>query len=139
MKRLRHLLLALLALLTFGGAGAAERFVYHVSDAANVPLALANARNHVKARPQAHIVVVALSGGVDFLLDGARSPNGGLYQQTVQDLIASGKVEFRVCNNTLEARRIDKSRVVPEATVVPSGVGEIGRLQAEEGYGYIKP
>jgi len=35
-------------------------------------------------------------------------------------------VEFRVCNNTLVSRKIDKGRVIPQATIVPSGVAEIG-------------
>jgi hypothetical protein len=34
---------------------------------------------------------------------------------------------------------MDASAVIPEATIVPSGVAEIGRLQAREGYVYLKP
>jgi len=48
-------------------------------------------------------------------------------------------VQFRVCNNTLKARGLGKEKVLPEATIVPSGVAEISRLQALEGYAYIKP
>jgi len=29
--------------------------------------------------------------------------------------------------------------VIVDATIVPSGVAEIGRLQAKEGYVYLKP
>jgi hypothetical protein len=29
--------------------------------------------------------------------------------------------------------------VIPEATIVPSGVAEIGRLESKEGYVYLKP
>ena len=43
------------------------------------------------------------------------------------------------CNNTLEGRKIDRKRILPEATVVPSGVAEVARLQSQEGYAYIKP
>ncbi len=32
-----------------------------------------------------------------------------------------------------------KSRFIPEATYVPSGVAEIARLQQREGYAYIRP
>ena len=56
----------------------------------------------------------------------------------VQTLKDKG-VDFRVCNNTLASRKLDASAVIPEATVVPSGVAEIGRLQAKEGYVYLKP
>ena len=47
-------------------------------------------------------------------------------------------MEFRVCNNTLKSRHIDPKRVIPEATIVPSGVAEIARLE-KEGYVYLKP
>ena len=48
-------------------------------------------------------------------------------------------VDFRVCNNTLMTRKIDKAKVIPEATIVPSGVAEAATLQAREGYVYIRP
>jgi intracellular sulfur oxidation DsrE/DsrF family protein len=48
-------------------------------------------------------------------------------------------VTFDVCRNTLKGRKLDDSAVILEAQVVPSGVAEIGKLQAKEGYVYIKP
>ncbi|TXT20417.1 MAG: hypothetical protein FD132_1243, partial [bacterium] len=48
-------------------------------------------------------------------------------------------VEFRVCRNTLKGRNLDDNAVILEAQVVPAGVAEIGRLQAREGYVYLKP
>jgi hypothetical protein len=48
-------------------------------------------------------------------------------------------VDFRVCQNTLKGRKLEDSAVLMDATVVPSGVAEIGRLQAKEGYVYLKP
>jgi intracellular sulfur oxidation DsrE/DsrF family protein len=52
----------------------------------------------------------------------------------------SGKgVQFRVCNNTLVTRNVDPSKVVMEAKIVPSGVAEVARLQAKEGFVYLKP
>jgi len=56
----------------------------------------------------------------------------------VQDLKSRG-VDFRVCNNTLVTRKIDKSKVIPEATIVPSGVAEAANLQARAGYVYLRP
>ena len=43
--------------------------------------------------------------------------NGNPFDATVQDLKSRG-VDFRVCNNTLVTRKIDKSKVIPEATDV---------------------
>jgi intracellular sulfur oxidation DsrE/DsrF family protein len=56
----------------------------------------------------------------------------------VGDLSGKG-VQFRVCNNTLQTRNIDASKVLMEAKIVPSGVAEVARLQAKEGYVYLKP
>jgi intracellular sulfur oxidation DsrE/DsrF family protein len=48
-------------------------------------------------------------------------------------------VEFRVCHNTLNARRISEQNLLMDAKVVPAGVVEVARLQFEEGYAYLKP
>jgi intracellular sulfur oxidation DsrE/DsrF family protein len=141
MKFIRIMLLALLACASLGAAAAGreEKVVYHITDASHATAALNNIRNHLKASPGARIVVVANGAGIDFLLDGARNPNGNPYDATIQELTMHHKVEFRVCNNTLEARHIDNSRVIPEATMVPSGVAEVTRLQIQEGFAYLKP
>jgi hypothetical protein len=121
-----------------GAAGKPEKVVYHISDASNAMQALGNIRNHLNASPNASIVVVTHGAGIDFLLEDAKDKNGNPYDAVVQEL-ANRKVQFRVCNNTLEGRKIDRKRVLPEATVVPSGVAEVARLQSQEGYAYIKP
>lgn len=116
----------------------AEKVVYHINDASNASAALRNIRNHLDASPQATIVLVAHGAGIDFLLDGAIAKDGTPYDVAVRELARRG-VGFRVCNNTLEGRKIDRQRVLPEAVIVPSGVAEVTRLQAQEGYVYIKP
>lgn len=124
-----------------GGKASAEpvKVVYHfnegIEQAAN---GLRNIRNHLSADPKAKIVVVTHFKGVDFLLEGAKDKNGNPFDSAVDDLSLKG-VEFRVCNFTLQGRNIDRSRVHSDAKVVPSGVAEIGRLQAQEGYVYLKP
>ncbi|MHB1214994.1 MAG: DsrE family protein [Thiobacillus sp.] len=119
-------------------ASAEEKVVYHVNDSDNATAALRNIQNHLNAAPDAKIVVVTHSKGIDFLLSGAADKNGNPYEPTVQALKDKG-VGFRVCANTLKGRKIDPSTVIPEASIVPSGVAEIGRLQAREGYVYLKP
>ena len=101
-------------------------------------MALRNAQNHLSASSDVHIVVVTHGNGIDFPLNDAEDRNGNPYEPLVQTLKAKG-VDFRVCNNTLTSRKLDASAVIPEATIVPSGVAEIGRLQAKEGYVYLKP
>jgi len=99
---------------------------------------LGNIRNHLAADPKAKITVVTNGNGIEFLLDGAKDRNGNPYEVIVQDLKSKG-VDFRLCNNTLVTRSIDKGKVIQEATIVPSGVAEAARLQAREGYVYLRP
>lgn len=115
-----------------------EKMVYHVTDSSNAMSAMGNVRNHLNASPKAQIVVVTHGAGIDFLLEDAKDKNGNPYDAVVQEL-SNRNVKFRVCNNTLVGRKIDPKRVMPEATIVPSGVAEVSRLQTQEDYGYIKP
>jgi len=113
--------------------------VYHLTNGLDeAQRGMGNIRNHLAADPTAKIVVVTNGNGIEFLLDGAKDRNGNPFDATVQDLKTKG-VEFRVCNNTLMTRKIDKSKVIPEATIVPSGVAEAATLQAREGYVYLRP
>jgi intracellular sulfur oxidation DsrE/DsrF family protein len=141
-KRVFRTLLALLigagfALPAF--AGDQVRVVYHIADGNDQALrALANIRNHLRADPDARIVVVALGDGIKFLLDGSRDRNGLSFSQAVNALAEDG-VEFRVCNNTLTAHNIPASSVVAAAKIVPSGVAEVARLQARDRFVYLRP
>jgi intracellular sulfur oxidation DsrE/DsrF family protein len=128
----------LLATAPMAANAAEEKVVYHVNDSANARAAMNNVNNHLNAAPDAKIVVVTHGKGIDFLLKGAEDANGNPYEIGVQTLKSKG-VDFRVCNNTLKSRKLDASAVVEEAAIVPSGVAEIGKLQAQEGYVYLKP
>jgi intracellular sulfur oxidation DsrE/DsrF family protein len=119
-------------------AAAATRVVYHIDDSARAIPAIRNITNHLKADPGVRIVVVALGQGVDFLLKAAQDERGNPYEPMIDDLVMAS-VEFRVCNNTLTTRQIDRARVHPDARVVESGAAEIARLQFSQGYAYFKP
>lgn len=136
---LRRFVLALLFL--SGSVLAADnvKIVYHINEGLDqASNGLRNIRNHLSADPTAKIVVVTHAGGINFLLDGAKDKNGNPYNAIVEDLTAKG-VEFRVCNFTLTSRSIDPKTVIAEARIVPSGVAEVGKLQAREGFVYLKP
>jgi intracellular sulfur oxidation DsrE/DsrF family protein len=117
---------------------AEEKVVYHVNDASLARVAMRNIQNHITASPDARIVVVTHGKGIDFLLNDAKDDKGEPYQTQVAGLKEKG-VDFRVCRNTLKGRKLDDSAVMMDANVVPSGVAEIGRLQAKEGFVYLKP
>lgn len=115
------------------------KVVYHMVDGIDqASRGLGNIRNHLREVPDTKIVVVAHGEGINFLLDGAVDRNGKTFDDQVAALASQG-VEFRVCRNTLTARNILPSRLVLEAKVVPAGVVEVARLQAREGFVYLRP
>ena len=119
-------------------AAGANKVIYHINlGNEQATDALRNIKNHLAVDPKVKIVVVTHSTGVDFLLEGAEDKNGNSYSGPVAELAAKG-VDFRVCQITLERRKIDLKKVIPEAKLVPSGVVEVTRLQ-QEGYAYLKP
>ena len=130
---------ALLAPVGLEAQGDPVKVVYHLNEGNDQATnALRNIRNHLSADPTAKIVVVTHAAGINFLLDGAVDKNGGAYSAIVDDMTAKG-VDFRVCNFTLLSRNIDKSKVITAASIVPSGVAEVAKLQAKEGFVYLGP
>ncbi|WP_059410852.1 DsrE family protein [Cupriavidus basilensis] len=121
------------------GKGGRVKVVYQLSEGTDQAVrAMANLRNHLNAAPDTKIVVVAFGYGVDFIVEGARDARGNTFEAAIASLASSG-VEFRVCRNTLAARKIPESSLSMEAKVVQAGVVEVARLQFEEDYAYIKP
>lgn len=116
---------------------AQEKVVYHVNDASVARMAMTNVNNHLNANPNAKIVVVTHGKGIDFLLNDAKDEKGA-FAPVVAGLKEKG-VDFRVCRNTLKSRSLGDDAVIMEANVVPSGVAEVAKLQAQEGYVYLKP
>jgi uncharacterized protein len=141
MRIIVAVVLALAASLV-GAAPAADepvKVVYHLSEGvAQASRAIGNIRNHLSADPTARIVVVTHGAGIDFLLEGAENTQGQKFAGPVAELANRG-VQFKVCNNTLVSRNIAADKVVMEARIVPSGVAEVARLQAREGFVYLRP
>lgn len=139
-KYLSRIVAVLWMLMSFGAVQAQDiKVVYHVNTGVETASAiLGNVRNHLSADPSAKITVVTHGPGIDFLLDGAKDSKGREFSGMVSDLAGKG-VQFRVCNNTLTTRNIDPNKVSMEAKIVPSGVAEVARLQAKEGFVYLKP
>jgi intracellular sulfur oxidation DsrE/DsrF family protein len=142
---IRHMVLITSALSWLALTGCAslpaenEKVLYHVNlGNEQATDALRNIQNHLEVDPKAKIVVVTHSKGVDFLMEGAEDSKGNPYSIPVEKLAAKG-VEFRVCQITLQRRNLDRKQFSPVAKFVPSGVKEVTRLQAQEGYAYLKP
>lgn len=131
--------LLIMGLLLCNWAAAQIKVVYHLSEGIpQASRAIGNIRNHLAADPSAKIVVVTHGLGIDFLIDGATNQLDQPFAGSVSDLANKG-VEFRVCNNTLVTRKIAAEKLLMETKVVPSGVAEVARLQAKEGFVYLRP
>jgi uncharacterized protein len=135
---LRRCSIALLLAVCSSLAWAQDQVVYHIDDAATQALkGLRNIRNHLDTDPTAKITVVAHANGVDFLMEGAKDPNGGAFSGPVAALVARG-VKFEVCEITLKNRKLKKDQFIQEADFTPSGVVRLTKLQIQ-GFAYIKP
>lgn len=121
------------------GSVAPDKVIYHLNQGnEQASDALRNINNHLQVNPDAKIVVVTHAKGVDFLMNDAVDKNGNPYNVPVEALKAKG-VKFDVCELTLKGRKLEKKQFIPEATFVPSGVAEVTKLQAREGFSYLKP
>ena len=59
----------------------------------------------------------------------------------LRDLAFPGKIQFSACNNTKQGMEKTEGKaisIVPDATIVPSGVVRLMELQ-EQGWSYIRP
>jgi len=59
----------------------------------------------------------------------------------LKDMVFPGKIQFSACNNTKQGMEKTEGHaisVVPDATVVPSGVVHLMELQ-EQGWSYVRP
>lgn len=115
-----------------------DHVVYHIDSIERAIPMIRNIGNHLDARPQTRIAVVALGKGIDFLIDGTEDPRGNPYNALVDTLQFRG-VAFKICRNSMDTRHLTADDLVPDVEIVRSGVAELARLQCTERYAYIKP
>ena len=141
--RTKNLLATLFAaaLLMCAVAARAEdaiKAVYHLSDERLATMVMNNINNHMAADPGVRIVVVAVATGVKAFTFGAQDSGGRPFSDWVDQLTARG-VEFRICENSMKALNLAKGDLIGNIGTVPSGMAEIARLQAREGFVYLHP
>jgi uncharacterized protein len=105
-------------------------------------LALNNATNvleHYRTKGElVEVNIVTYGPGLHMLRD--TSPVQDRIKQ-LRDLAFPGKIQFSACNNTkqaMEKREGQSITILPEASLVPSGVVTLMELQ-EKGWSYIRP
>jgi intracellular sulfur oxidation DsrE/DsrF family protein len=136
---MKSILAALVLFAASLGVAAQEKVVYHFdSGLSQAVKGLRNMRNHLDTDPTAQLVAVTHAEGVDFLMEGAKTPDGQEFASLVQALENRG-VKFEICEITLRNRKISRDKFIMGPTFVPSGVVRIANLQAKDHYAYIKP
>ncbi len=141
MKKILTLAFCLVTALSAAAQTAADKVVYHIDNAAmQATKGLRNIRNHLDVAPETQIVVVTHADGVDFLMEGAKDKsNPNVDYGALVSALKARNVRFEICEITLRNRNLNKAQFSMDAEYTPSGVVRIGRLQAREGYAYIKP
>jgi uncharacterized protein len=87
--------------------------------------------NTLATAPKSKIEVVCHSNGITMLQNTLTKQS-----ESIKKLAAQGVV-FAACENTIRERKIEKTSIVPESVVVPSGIIEIVAKQNKK-WAYIK-
>jgi len=143
--------IGLLSIALSCGALAANAKTHHIAiqvdqnDPQVMNLALNNATNVIEYFRAKHedvdVDIVTYGPGLHMLrADTSPAPVQERLKR-LKDMAFPGKVQFSACNNTrlgMEKAEGHAISVVPEATLVPSGVVHLMELQ-ENGWSYIRP
>ena len=84
------------------------------------------------AYPQSTFEVVVYGSAMPMFVKGKSTVS-----KSIQKLANNPNVLFKVCEQTMERYKVDKSQLVTNVGTVPDGILEIVNRQAE-GWGYIK-
>ena len=138
--------IALLTIIFAGGAVAAEGKAHHVvfhvdqNDPDVMNQTLNNATNVIEyyrdKNEDVEVDIVTYGPGLNML----RSDTSPV-QDRIKHLKELGKIQFSACNNTKQGMEKTEGHaisILPEATVVPSGVVRLMELQ-EQGWSYVRP
>ena len=140
-SRVKKLIICALMVSCSAALAVGDKVVYHIDNTTQqATKGLRNIRNHLDEAPDTQIVVVTHADGVDFLLEGAKDKaNPNIDYASLVSALKARNVRFEVCEITLKNRGISKDKFIMDADFIPSGVVRVARLQAREGYAYIKP
>ena len=146
---LRNLVLAFAISLAFVTTAVAEGKTHRIAiqvdqnDPQVMNLVLNNATNVIEyyrdKNEDVEIEIVAYGPGLH-MLRADTSPVRDRIRR-LKDLVFPGKIQFSACNHTklgMEKAEGHAISVVPEATIVPSGVVRLMELQ-EQGWSYVRP
>ena len=84
------------------------------------------------AYPQSTFEVVVYGGAMSMFVKGK-----SIVGKSIQKLESNPNVSFKVCEQTMERYKVDKTQLVANVGTVPDGILEIVTKQGE-GWSYIK-
>jgi intracellular sulfur oxidation DsrE/DsrF family protein len=141
--------IALMSMAFISSGLAADAKPHHIAiqvdqnDPQVMNLALGNATNAIDyyraKNEEVDIDVVAYGPGLH-MLRADTSPVQDRIKR-LKDMIFPGKIQFSACNNTKQGMEKAEGHpipILPDATVVPSGVVHLSELQ-EQGWSYVRP
>ena len=147
--KIHSLAIALAIGLFVSGSATAEGAQHHIviqvdqNDQAIMDLALNNARNVIETYRDKHedadIEIVAYGPGLNMLRDDTSPVKDRIRQ--LREVDFPSNITFSACNNTkqgMEKAEGHAISILPEASIVPSGVVHLMELQ-EQGWSYIRP
>ena len=113
------------------------------NDPAVMNMVLNNATNvieHYRAKSEDVDVEIVAYGPGMHMLRADTSPVADRIKH-LKEMVFPGKIQFSACNNTKQGMEKTEGHaisIVPEATIVPSGVVRLMELQ-EQGWSYVRP
>jgi uncharacterized protein len=128
-----------------GGEGKSHHVAIQIdqNDPQVMNLVLNNATNVIEyyraKKEEVDIDIVAYGPGLH-MLRADTSPVQDRIKR-IRDIVFPGKIQFSACNNTKEGMEKTEGRaisILPEATMVASGVVQLMELQ-EQGWSYVRP
>jgi intracellular sulfur oxidation DsrE/DsrF family protein len=140
---------ALISIACSSASPAADAKPHHIAiqvdqnDPQVMNLALGNATNVIEyyraKNEEVDIDIVAYGPGLH-MLRADTSPVQDRVKR-LKDMISPGKIQFSACNNTKQGMEKAEGHpipILPDATIVPSGVVHLSELQ-EQGWSYVRP
>lgn len=124
------------------------KVLFHINELSRWQIVLGNITNFLNdvGQDNANVEVVINSEAVSIFKDKCKQIESGNLCSVSTDLslleqmekLSKVGVKFVACRNALKAQVIDEESLPDFVIVVPAGITEIVRKQAE-GYAYIKP
>ena len=128
------LTIIVLIIATFANAQKQHKIVFDLSsgDTAIQSTVLRQLNNTLKAAPNTALEVVCHGQAINMLVK-----NKMFFEDRISELRSKGKVDFKVCANSMKRFNVDKSELNPIAEIVPVAILELSEKQMD-GWSYIK-